>query len=235
MLKMIAAMTAALAVSGAAAADLKNLGNLTQDEFKRFAADTTSALSYKSVSPGDPLGLLGIDIGVELSATRLAHPELLQTATGMARKFLLSPRLHAHKGLPLDLDIGAFYAAVPAYDASLYGAELRWSPIEGGVFIPAVSLRGGFTMLSGPSNLDFRSTSAEIVISKGFLFIKPYVGAGMVYGSATPTAAGLSAVTLWQRKVFGGVNVNLGLVNLAVEADRTGHDSSYSAKAGFRF
>lgn len=235
MFKMIAAMTAALTVGAAGAADLKSLGKLTQDEFKLFAADTTSALSYKSVSPGDPLGLIGLDVGVELSATRLSHPELLQTATGVAREFLLSPRLHAHKGLPLDLDIGAFYAAVPAYDASLYGAELRWSPIAGNAVIPAVSLRGGFTMLSGPSNLDFRSTSAEVVISKGFLFIKPYVGAGIVYGSATPDVAGLSAVTLWQRKYFAGVNVNLGLVNMAVEADRTGHDSACSAKLGFRF
>jgi hypothetical protein len=235
MLKMSVVMAVALAATSAAAADLKNLGSLSQEAFKQFTADTTSALSYKAVSPGDPLGLLGIDIGVELSATRLSHPEIMQTATGVAREFAMSPRLHVHKGLPLAFDIGAFYAAVPAFDASLYGGEVRWSPFEGTTLTPAVSLRGAFTVLSGSEQLDFHSTSGEIVISKGFLFVKPYLGAGLVYGSAKPGVAGLSDVSVWQRKYFGGVNVNLGLVNMAVEADRTGHDNTYSAKLGFRF
>lgn len=235
MLKITAALLAALAVGSASASGLTALGRLSQDEFRLFAEDAGAALSYKAVSPGDPLGLLGIDIGAELGATRLAHPELMEKATGDTRRFLIAPRLHAHKGLPLNFDVGAFYSSVPALDASLYGAELRWSPIEGNALVPAVSLRGAFTILSGADQLDFHSTSAEIVVSKGFLFVKPYVGAGFVYSSATPNVAGLSEVSSWQRKYFGGVNVNLGLVNMAVEADRTGHDSSYSAKVGFRF
>jgi len=35
--------------------------------------------------------------------------------------------------------------------------------------------------------------------------------------------------------VYAGLNVNLGLINLAVEADRTGDATSYGLKGGVRF
>jgi hypothetical protein len=44
-----------------------------------------------------------------------------------------------------------------------------------------------------------------------------------------------SKESLSLNKVFVGVNLNFGLVNLAFEGDRTGEASSYGAKLGFRF
>lgn len=233
--KIIPAVMALSLPVFAEAAGLSSLGSLRQDEFRSFARDVGSALSYKAVSPGEPLGLLGFDLGAELSATRLSHPEVFKAAGGRGEDFLALPKLHVHKGLPLALDLGAFYAKVPGFGASLYGAELRWSPFSGGALMPAVSLRGAYTVLAGSDVLGFHSESAEVVVSKGVLFLTPYGGAGLVHGSVTPRAGTLSAESVWQNKLFAGVNMNLGLVNLAVEADHTGHDFSYSAKVGFRF
>ena len=36
-------------------------------------------------------------------------------------------------------------------------------------------------------------------------------------------------------KYFLGVNFNMGLINFAAEADKTGENSSYSAKFGLRW
>lgn len=217
------------------AAGLGTLGALSQDEFRAFTQDAASALSYKAVSPGEPLGIAGFDLGVELSATRLNRPDLFKAAGGRGERVLALPKLHVQKGLPLSLDVGAFYAAVPGFDASLYGAELRWSPLAGGALSPALSLRAAYTALSGSDALDFHSGSAEILVSKGFLFVTPFAGAGLVRSSFKPLRGTLAEESLWQRKLFAGVNLNLGLLNVALEADRTGHASTYSAKAGLRF
>ncbi|PLK47395.1 DUF6588 family protein [Uliginosibacterium sp. TH139] len=234
MSKLMAALLAAFSAASSAAG-LENLGQLSQTEFEQLSGDLVSALSYKAISPGDPLGLLGFDVALEATATRLSNPDVMRAAGGQGYQLFGLPRLDVHKGLPLALDVGAFYAPVPGMDASLYGAELRWSPMEGSLVLPAVSLRGAYTVLSGSEQLDFHAANAEIVVSKGFLFFKPYVGAGLVHGTSTPLVSGLAEVSQWQRKFFAGANLNLGLFNLALEIDRTGHANSYSAKAGFRF
>jgi hypothetical protein len=53
---------------------------------------------------------------------------------------------------------------------------------------------------------------------------------------STPDAAsGLTKETFQQGKVFVGGNLNFGLMNVAMEYDKTGSAASYSAKLGFRF
>jgi hypothetical protein len=47
--------------------------------------------------------------------------------------------------------------------------------------------------------------------------------------------ANLKKETPSASKVFAGLNVNLGLANLAAEVDRTGDNQTVSAKLGFRF
>ena len=54
--------------------------------------------------------------------------------------------------------------------------------------------------------------------------------------TSTPNGvAGLAEESFNLKKVFVGVNVNFLLVNLAVEADRTGENNTFGIKAGFRF
>lgn len=229
---------ASLALGCAASANASGLGSLdqlSQSEFEQLAHDAGSALSYKSLTPGDPLGITGFDVGVEASATSLGASDALKKASGKDYSTLVLPRVHATKGLPLDLNVGASYAYVPGVGGTLYGLELGWSPIAGGVAEPAVSLRATYSHLVGVNELDFHSTGLEAMVSKGFTVFKPYVGAGLVHSVSTPHAGSLESVSLWQTKYFGGVNFNAGIFNLALEMDHTGDDTSYGMKLGFRF
>lgn len=231
-----------VAAGGAQAANLDSINRLTQDSFLKLSEDLGSALSYKAVAPGEPLGILGFDIGVELSATTLQNKDVFNQACGgcgLGNSFPI-PKLHAHKGLPFNIDVGLVQTSVPNSNISMTGAELRYAIIEGGVLIPALAVRGTFTKVSGVDQLDFSTKGVELTVSKGFVMLTPYGGVGKNWVTSTPNVTGLGGIQLQeeqftQNKYFVGVNMNLGLINFAAELDKTGGAKTATAKIGFRF
>lgn len=220
------------------AANITTLGNLLQPEFKLFSEDLGSALSYKGITPPAPLGVTGFDLGLEVTSTKMQNSALWTTATngGSALNSMIVPKLHVFKGLPLNIDVGAFYSAVPSTNIKLYGGELRYAILEGGVALPAVGIRGALTKLSGVNQLAFSTKSLDVSISKGFAIFTPYAGLGTVWVTSTPVSGlGLVEETFRQNKIFAGGNFNFGFTNLALEYDKTGNAPSYSVKLGFRF
>jgi hypothetical protein len=217
------------------AANNINLSNFSaaQPAFKTFSEDLGSALSYKPVTPPTPLGITGFDIGLDVTSTKMRN---LDIATGSSLTNLVVPKLHVYKGLPLNIDVGAFYSAVPTTNIKFYGGELRYAILEGGVALPAVGIRGAVTKLTGVSQLALTTKSLDISVSKGFAMFTPYAGIGRVWVDSTPDASsGLTKETFQQGKIFVGGNINFGLMNVALEYDKTGTAPSYSAKLGFRF
>lgn len=218
----------------AIASNFSNVQNLSQAEFANLAKDFTAAASYKGVAPAEPLGIAGFDVGVELSSTKLEHADSWKKA-GYDHASVYMPKLHAHKGLPFNVDLGVSLTAVPGSDIKLVGAEIKYAIIEGGTATPAVAIRGAATHLSGVKELDLDTRSVELLVSKSFLMLTPYAGIGKVWGKLTPNVSNLKKESPTANKVFAGVNFNLGLVNLATEVDRTGGNSTVSVKFGLRF
>lgn len=217
------------------AANITTLNTLAPDEFKLFSEDLGAALSYKAVIPAEPLGVTGFDLGLEVTSTEMKNSSLWTKASGSSRTSLPLPKLHLHKGLPLNIDIGAFNSAVPSTNIKLFGGELRYAILEGGVAAPAVAIRGSFTKLTGVEQLSFDTKGLDVSVSKGFAMLTPYAGIGSVWVSSTPKGIpALAKESFRQTKIFAGANVNFGLTNLALEYDKTGAAASYSAKLGFR-
>lgn len=225
-----------LSAATAHAADI-NPVLLTQAEFKLLSDDLGSALSFKPLIPAESLGITGFDIGIAVTGTKLQNrPVWEKAAAGSSVPSTLPvPTLRVHKGLPFNIDIGASYSQVPSTNIKVTGGELRWAFMPGGVATPAVAVRASVSSLSGVDRLKLRTTGVDLSISKGFAFLTPYVGAGTVKVKSTPDGGGLSSESFSQSKVFGGVNLNFGLTNLAFEADKTGKATSYGMKFGFRF
>jgi hypothetical protein len=220
-----------------AANDLNNLQALAQAEFRALSEDLGSALSYKPLTPAEPLGVTGFDMGIEVTSTKMSKSEQAwKTATGGSGiSNLYVPKLHIAKGLPLDIDIAAFYSAIPSTNIKLFGAELRYAILPGGVATPAVAIRGSYTKLSGVEQLAFNTKGLDVSISKGFAMFTPYAGIGQVWVNSTANTGNLSAESFSQSKVFAGLNLNLGVTNIALEGDKTGGTASYGLKLGFRF
>ncbi len=226
----------------ALAANITGLNLLTRAQFKDFSEDLGSALSYKPVTPAEPLGITGFDIGLVVTGTKMEKSsQLWRTVTGSSNAVsnLYVPKLHVAKGLPFNLDIAAFIAKVPDTNIKLTGGELRWAILKGGTTMPAVAVRGALTKLSGVAQLALDTKSLDISISKGFVMFTPYAGVGQVWVNSTASVNGLAGVKLdesfTQGKMFVGTNLNFGLFNMALEADKTGEAKSYSVKMGFRF
>jgi hypothetical protein len=220
------------------AANIDNIGGLNQSQFKSFSEDLGSALSYKPVTPAEPLGILGFDLGIEVTDTKLQNPALWTTATNgvFTSDSLILPKIHAFLGLPLNFDVGAFYSEAPNADIKLYGGELRYAIIEGGTATPAVAIRGSLTKMTGVDQLSFDTKGLDVSISKGFAMFTPYAGVGEVWSDSTPNGIPtLTKESFNQNKFYVGCNLNILLMNLDLEYDKTGSDQSYSAKLGVRF
>ncbi len=220
-----------------AANNIDTLGSLLQGEFADLTADLGAALSYKALTPAEPLGVTGFDIGIEVTATELQYSGIFNKASsGGSLDTLVVPKIHVHKGLPFGIDVGAFYSEVPNSNINLVGAELRYAIWEGGVASPALAVRGTYTGLNGVNQLDLTTKGLELTISKGLANMTPYAGVGQVWVDASPDAStGLSDESTTLSKLYGGLNFNMGLMNLAFEADKTGEAMTYGAKLGWRF
>lgn len=235
---LVAFLVASASSMPAFAGDINSIQLLSQGEFRLLSEDLGAALSYKPLIPSEALGIVGFDIGVAVTGTRLKNDAALRKASSGddVPSWLPVPTLRVHKGLPLNIDVGLAYSQVPGTDIRYYGGELRWAILPGSTLVPAVALRGTLTKLSSVDQLDFETKSIDISISKGFANITPYGGIGQVWVRSTPVGVPLlRGEDFTQTKVFAGVNVNLGVANLAFEADSTGGTATVGAKLGLRF
>lgn len=202
--------------------DLTRTNTLTQSEFKKFSEEAGLALSYLPLSPAEPLGILGIDIGAEVTAANIREDQsywtkLTQDPPGQ----LILPKLHVQKGLPFGFDIGAVYSKVPQSNVSMVGGELKWAFISGNAVFPAVAIRGSYTKLLGVDDLDLQTTGADLSISKGLAFVTPYAGIGQVWIKSKEKVSNLNLKeeSLSLTKGFIGVKISLLIVNFVAEAD----------------
>lgn len=221
----------------AAADELNQINVLTQAEFRQLSEDLGSVLSYKAILPAEPLGIAGFDVGASVTVTKIENNAVWDRAnSGDTSSTVVVPKIFVHKGLPLGIDIGAFYSSVPDSNISLWGAELRYALLQGGVATPALGLRATYSELSGVDQLAFDTKGLELTISKGFANFTPYAGVGRVWVTSTPVGvSGIDKEDFGLNKYYVGGNFNLGIINLVVEGDRTGDVSSYGVKLGWRF
>lgn len=239
-LRRTLASLALLAVCLPAAAKDLVIQGLSQDDFHKISQDLGAALSYKPLTPAEPLGLFGFDLGIAGTDTKIKNSDSFKNAGISDLSDIVVPSLRANVGLPFGIDVGAMAGEAPGTNIRLYGGELRWAFIKGSTAMPAIALRGSYTQLSGVDQLDFNTKGVDLSISKGFAFITPYGGIGKVWVTGTPknipaSFSSPSQESFSQNKYFAGVNLNFVLINVVVEADKTGEDTSYGLKLGFRF
>lgn len=237
-------LASAIAVSAlfmgtqARAYEFNTISTLSQPEFRLLSEDLSASLSYKPVIPAADLGITGFDLGLSVGGTHLQNHDVIKKAAGGASVPAVLPTvaLRVNKGLPFNLNVGASYTNVPGTPLSALGGELRWAFMPGSTLAPAVAARLSLSSTTGLDQLKMNSTGYDISISKGFTLLTPYAGIGYVQSRVSaPQSPALSSEKVGQTKYFGGVNLNLGLMNLALEADRTGKASTYNLKIGARF
>jgi hypothetical protein len=235
MIRRLAAVAAACCAPLVHANDFPSVGTLAQDQFHKLSQDLGAAFSYKGVTPATPLGLLGFDVGIEVTDTRLENSSIFALAGAGDQSHAVIPKLHIYKGLPAGFDIGAFIAAAPDIDATLFGVDLRYAVMDDGLATPAIGLRLSGTKATGLGDLHVSTAAFDVMISKKFAFVTPYAGGGVVRTMSDVSGSSLAKESFNKGRYFGGVNVNLAVINVAFEAEKMGDNTSLSAKVGWRF
>lgn len=210
-----------LTAGQAMARDIQFNSGLTQSSFKDLSKEAGAAISYKNMSPAEPLGITGFDVGLEGSFVSIStdNNNYWQKAfNNDAPSMLILPKIRVQKGLPFNVDVGAMYSYLPGSNIKLFGAEVGYALLEGSVATPALKLRGSYTKLTGVNDLDLHTAGVDASISKGFLMLTPYAGVGTFYTSSSATG-GLQAlsiqagtplddVNIWQTRYFIGAKLS---------------------------
>jgi hypothetical protein len=230
---MLAAALAAFALP-AAAGDFTNLGALSQQEFRLLSEDLGAAFSYKGVTPAKRLGPVGFDIGIEVTQTDVENSAVFAKAGAGDQSKILTPKLHVNVGLFGGIDLGAFLGGSSDLDASVFGMDARFALMEDTLTTPAIALRLSGTRTNG-MEVRVGTVAADLMVSKTFTAITPYAGVGFARISAKPHVTTLGDESFNKSRVFGGLNLNLAIANFAIEAEKMGDNTSYTAKIGVRF
>ncbi|HBA86791.1 MAG TPA: hypothetical protein DCZ75_02055 [Geobacter sp.] len=230
----------------AMAKDINFSSAISQENFKSLSKQAGAAISYKNTAPAAPLGLTGFDAGVELSAIKVSGDYWDTAFGGNSPSFLVLPKIRARKGLPFGIDVGAMYSYVPDSNIKLFGVEVSKAILEGSVATPAVGVRATYTKLTGVNELDLQTAGIDASISKGFLFLTPYAGAGGVWVSSkakgnlqtlaiTANGAPLGSENVFQPRVFAGLKFSpLPLLGFTGEVEYQ-QRPIYSLKAALSF
>jgi opacity protein-like surface antigen len=216
-------------------ADDIEIDNPDQGAFGQVSKDLVDAFSYKALGPAEATGITGFAIG-GFASYMSTDKSAWKTLTDDSISELGMAGVSAHKGLPFGIDVGAFYGWVPETSASVYGAELRYAILEGGVATPGVAVRGAFTQSAGVDDIKLSTYSLDGTISKGFAFVTPYAGAGYVWGKVK--ASGdvgdlLDDEKPSQGRVYVGMRVSAGFFEITPEYEHIGSNDVFNLRLGF--
>ncbi len=236
-MRLLLAATLALAAGTAAAQDFSFTPAPQQADFASVSKDIIAVTSYKALGPAEAGGITGFSVGAYGSYSPTGDKSAWQRLVGEEVDGVGMVGLSARKGLPFGIDLGAMYSQVPGTDAKLYGGEVRWAPLPGGVATPAVAIRGTYVKLTGEDDLKADSQTIDVSISKGFLFFTPYAGLGYVWGSVNPSNEfpTLDTVDVEKGRFFAGARISLGFLEVTPEYEKLGDNDVYNLRLSLGF
>lgn len=231
--RLLGFLTLALTcVTPAAAWDVRE--DPPAEDFRAFHDRFSSAAYAYPRHSAAALGLTGFEVYVEATYDEefddqpFAGTVLDDDLTG---GFLSVGRVGARKGLPGGIDLGLSYGRVLDGDIELISGEVQYAFWKGGPLTPAFSLRLTGTQTTGSSRYDLDQYGAELLLSKGFTVLTPYVGVGAVYSEGQVgdlEADGTEFIA------YAGLTLNLLLPKITVELEQ-GEDLQGAVRLGFGF
>jgi hypothetical protein len=207
----------------ALAADVRP--DASEADFREFNRRFSMASYYYPRHGASPLGLIGFDVYADAAVDSGFGDEDAVARTlddDLTGDMLAVVRVGARKGLPAGINIGVAYGRALETDVDLLSADLQWAIIEGGVLAPALSLRLTGTRAMGSDVYDLDQYGAELLLSKGFTVLTPFVGAGIVRseGSLESSLGRTFEDSQTRGIVYGGVTLNLLLPKITVEVEK---------------
>jgi hypothetical protein len=214
----------ALCAALPAAASWEVNGNATPGDFQGFNRRFSSDAYFYPRHSAAPLGLLGFEVYADATYdSSFDSQSFNDTAVkgSYTGGFLSVARVGARKGLPGGVDIGLSYAKALGGDVNLVSGEIQYAIFSGGVLAPALSVRVTGTRTIDAKAYRLDQYGAELLLSKGFPLVTPYVGAGFFRGKGTLDSALRSLSDTTTRPVlFAGVTLSVLVPKIHIEVEK---------------
>jgi hypothetical protein len=214
----------ALAAAVPAAASWEVNGNATSGDFHDFHRRFSSDVYFYPRHSAAPLGLVGFEVYADTTYEgSFDNQSFNDTAVkgDYTGGFLSVGRVGIRKGLPWGIDLGLSYGKALGGDVELVSGEFQYAILHGGILAPALSVRitGTRTVDANAYRLD--QYGAELLLSKGFPAVTPYVGVGFVRseGRLDSNRRSLSETTT-HPVLFAGVTISVLVPKIHVELER---------------
>lgn len=214
-------------------------GGATSEDFRAFHRRFSSDAYFYPRHGAAPLGLVGFQVYADATYdSEFDDQPFVETAIdgSFTGGFLSVARVGARKGLPGGIDLGLSYGKGLDGDVKLISAELQYAIAKGGLVSPALSLRLTGTRTTGSNVYDLDQYGAELLLSKGFTVLTPYIGVGIVRSKGTlETDLGTALEDTATRGIaYAGVTLNLLLPKITFEVEK-GEAVQGAVRVGFGF
>lgn len=210
-----------------------------EEDFQAFHRRFSAAAYHYPRHGAAPLGLVGFEVYVDAAVDQdFGDEPYVETVLGddLLGDFLAVGRVGVRKGLPGGLDVGVAYGRALDTDIKLLSADLQYAILKGGTLSPALSVRVTGTRTLDAEDYELDQYGAELLFSKGFTVVTPYIGGGVVYseGRFESLTDGTFEEEETRGILYGGVVINLLLPKIVVEVEK-GEVVTGAVKVGFGF
>lgn len=194
-------------------------------DFEEFHRRFSSAAYAYPRHGAAPLGWVGFEVYADAAVDQDFddQPYAATVIDGdLTGDLLAVARVGVRKGLPGRVDVGLSLGRALGSGLELGSAEVQWAAIAGGPLSPALSIRLTGTRLLEGGAYDLDQLGAEVLASKGFAVLTPFLGAGVMRSRGrldSSLGAGFE-VTDTQTFLYGGVTLNLLLPKITVEVEK---------------
>lgn len=208
-----------------AAASWEVNGNASSADFSAFNRRFSSDAYFYPRHGAAPLGLTGFEAYADATYDGdFDSQSFNDTAVNGSYTggFLSIARVGVRKGLPGGLDLGVSFGKALGGDVNFISAEAQYAIFSGGLLSPALSVRVTGTRTVSAKAYGLDQYGAELLLSKGFTVLTPYVGAGIVTsrGTLDSPLGGTLKDTTTHAVVYAGVTLNLLVPKIHFEVER---------------
>ncbi len=217
--------------------------SLTQDQWKRFNRQVGEITSFKSMASAETLGKKHFSIAIDYSSTPVDQHDLAWINTfvhpdedcPLGDKIKL-PSIRAKFGISDKIDIGAVWNTAPGANYGMIGGEIKYAFLKESKRTPSAAVRASFITLTGVADFNISISSIDLLVSKKFAGISPYIGIkeSFIMGTETTSKVDLHREGLFATQGFVGVAYSIWRISLAAEYDIS-DVNTLSFSIGFNF
>ena len=208
--------------------------SLTQSEFHRFTREAGNIIYFQPLSAASSLGKFKFDIAIGNSMTPIdqtagawnntfAHPED-DVETGEPHWLgdqVQLPNLRARMGITDRIEVGTYFTKDPSANYGFFGADMKYTYTLDKFHNLNLAARGSYAQLFGPEDVKMNVSAVDVLASKKFWLLEPYVGGSVALNHARETtdAVDLANVNSVTPRVMMGTRFNWKFVSASVEYD----------------